>query len=574
MLLTLCVLGAAAYWAYQAMAARRDAAAAAARAVRTAGVTKGGITKTLRLTGTTAAERYSSLIAPQLRGNRNTGGGGRDGSLRGGNRGNGGSGGGSVQSNSGSSGSSGSGGSGSSSISSSSGSASTGGAVASTAGGGSSSASGASDGTNVTSTSGNAGIGMNAGMRAQTSRINRTAPNTRSTSNSRTTSPTGNNLDSNALGSTSGQLIGSGGTGGGGGGGGMGGGSEFGLVLQDAVKPGAHVKKGDVVAEFDRQYMLTRLDDYRASLAQMEASVRKMRAEAEVEKKAHDQTIANAKAALEKAQLDVKTIPVLGKIEAEKVRLAAEEAEARYKQYLSEVKYVDIGQRAQLRSAEIDLQESQVELKRSEANAERMLLKAPINGIVVMQTTFRGSEFAQIQPGDQLFPGMMFMQIVDPSSMIINASINQVDVESLKIGSKTTVRFDAYPGLELPAHVYSVGAMTRPGGQRGSFVKEIPVVLKLDKIDPRVIPDLSVSCDVVIEQEDDTVVAPLSAVFRDSSAATDSPYVYVQSGSTWEKRPVELGISSNVAISVRSGLQPGEVVATELPPLEIKKEQG
>jgi multidrug resistance efflux pump len=350
--------------------------------------------------------------------------------------------------------------------------------------------------------------------------------------------------------------------------------SEFGLVLQDAAKPGSHVKKGDVVAEFDRQYMLTRLDDYRASLAQMEASVRKMQAELDVQKKAHDQTIANAKAALEKARLDVKTIPVLGAIDAERIRLAAEEAEARYKQYLSEVKYVEIGQRAQLRSAQIDLQESQVELKRAEANAERMLLKAPISGIVVMQTVFRGSEFAQIQPGDQLFPGMMFMQIVDPSSMIINASINQVDVESLKIGQKTTVRFDAYPGLELPAHVYSVGAMTRPGGQRGSFVKEIPVVLKLDKIDPRVIPDLSVSCDVVVEQEDDTVVAPLSAVFRDISAPANSPYVYVQTGSTWEKRAVEVGINSNVAVSIRSGLQPGEVVATELPPLEIKKEQG
>jgi multidrug resistance efflux pump len=306
----------------------------------------------------------------------------------------------------------------------------------------------------------------------------------------------------------------------------------------------------------------------------MEASVRKMRAELDVQKKAHDQTIANAKAALDKARLDLKTLPVLGAIDAERTRLAAEEAEARYKQYLSEVKYVEIGQRAQLRSAEIDLQESQVELRRAEANADRMLLKAPINGIVVMQTTFRGSEFAQIQPGDQLFPGMMFMQIVDPSSMIINASINQVDVESLKIGAKTTVRFDAYPGLELPAHVYSVGAMTRPGGQRGSFVKEIPVVLKLDKIDPRVIPDLSVSCDVVIEQEDDTVVAPLSAVFKDNSASSGGSYVYVQKGSAWEKRPVEIGTGNNVAVSVRSGLQPGEVIAAELPPLEIKKEQG
>jgi HlyD family secretion protein len=401
--------------------------------------------------------------------------------------------------------------------------------------------------------------------RNNTGRIQRPPTNTRpSTSNTRP--PTPSTTDS--LGSTSGSLLGSGGAGGGGGGGTPGGGgmSEFGLVLQDAAKPGALVKKGDVVAEFDRQYMLIRLDDYRASLAQMEASVSKLRAELEVEKKAHAQKIGSAKAILDKALLDLKTIPVLGDIDAERVKLSAEEAQAQYKQFLSEVKFVEVSQQAQLRTAEIDLQEARVELRRAEANADRMLLKAPINGLVVMQTIFRGSEFAQVQPGDQLFPGMMFMQIVDPSSMIINASINQADVETLKIGAKAKVRFDAYPGLELPAHVYSVAAMTRPGGQRSSYVKEIPVVLKLDHIDHRVIPDLSVSCDIIIEQEDDAVVAPLGAVFKDASSR--SSHVYVKSGDTWEKREVELGMSNNIAVSVRTGLRPGEIVATELPPLE------
>jgi HlyD family secretion protein len=122
--------------------------------------------------------------------------------------------------------------------------------------------------------------------------------------------------------------------------------------------------------------------------------------------------------------------------------------------------------------------------------------------------------------------------------------------------------------------VYSVAAMTRPGGQRFSFVKEIPVVLKLDEIDPRVIPDLSVSCDVIIEQEEEAVTAPLSAVFKDDTSPASASHVYVQNGSTWEKRQVELGIGNNITVSIRSGLQPGEVVATELPPLEIKKEQG
>jgi multidrug resistance efflux pump len=141
-------------------------------------------------------------------------------------------------------------------------------------------------------------------------------------------------------------------------------------------------------------------------------------------------------------------VPVLSAIDAERVKLAAEEADARYKQLLAEVKFVEIGQQSQLKNAELEFQQAQVELKRSEANADRMLIKAPIDGLVVMQKTRRGSELAQIQPGDQLMPGMMFMQIVDLSSMVINATVNQVDVDNLRLGQKAHVRFDAYPDLK------------------------------------------------------------------------------------------------------------------------------
>ena len=59
----------------------------------------------------------------------------------------------------------------------------------------------------------------------------------------------------------------------------MGGGGDFMLVLTNVATPGSHVKKGDIVAEFDRQYQLVRLDDYRASLAQMEANIKKLEAD-------------------------------------------------------------------------------------------------------------------------------------------------------------------------------------------------------------------------------------------------------------------------------------------------------
>jgi hypothetical protein len=180
-----------------------------------------------------------------------------------------------------------------------------------------------------------------------------------------------------------------------------------------------------------------------------------------------------------------------------------------------------------------------------------------------MQALRRGNEFAQVDKGDQVYPGQMFMQVVDPSSMVVNANVNQVDAELLRIGMKATVRIDAYPGLELPGHVYSIGAVPVPG-RRPNFMRTIPIRLKLDKEDSRVLPDLSASAEIILESQQQATLAPLAAIFQDEGAA--KPFVYLRSPEGWRKREVELGVRSNVAVAVRSGLSKGEVVAIEAPP--------
>jgi multidrug efflux pump subunit AcrA (membrane-fusion protein) len=368
----------------------------------------------------------------------------------------------------------------------------------------------------------------------------------------------------------SGSREGAGAPGGGGGGPAAGalGGSEFSLVLQELVRPGSRVTKGQVVAEFDRQYMLTRLDDYRATVEQYESSLGILKANLEVDKNAQQQSILVAKSELDKAEIDLKTLPVQPEIDAEKLKLAAEEAAARHKQLLSEVKFKDISQAAQWKIAEVSRDQSKIELGRAEANADKMLVRAPMDGVTVMSQTIRSGELGQIQQGDSVSSGQLFMRIVDPDSMVVNASINQVDSELIRIGARAKVRFDAYPDLELPAHVYSIGAMPRQGGFRADYVKEVSVVLKLDKMDRRVIPDLSASADVVLASEENANVVPLASIFRDE--ATGKPFVFLKAPSGWERREVELGLTNNVAAVIRAGLAPGEVIASEWPLKESK----
>jgi multidrug resistance efflux pump len=344
-------------------------------------------------------------------------------------------------------------------------------------------------------------------------------------------------------------------------------------VLQDAVPPGSKVAKGQVVAEFDRQYMLLRLDDYRDSVSESEAALTTQTANLDTTRKAHQQMILTAKGALDKARLDMKTIPVLSAIDAERTRLAFDEAQARYQQLLREVPYLKASQDADIRNSELDLEESKLELKRAAANAERMVVRAPVNGLAVMETTWRGGEFGKIQKGDQVWAGQPFMKVVDTSSMLVSATVNQVDVEKVRLGAKARVKFDAYPDLQLTAHVESIGAMTMEAGQRENFVRQIPVRLRIEfpdgKPDPRVIPDLTVSADVEVSPpvRSETVV-PRGAIFR---AGNGQPYVYVKERTGWSPRDVQVGAEDYLVAAIRSGLSAGDVVALDPPPSGVDR---
>jgi len=336
---------------------------------------------------------------------------------------------------------------------------------------------------------------------------------------------------------------------------------DFSLVLLRLAKAGTQVKAGDVVAEFDPQLQQQRLDDYKDSVIQQENMVKKMMANLASVKEAHDQQVRSAKATWDEAILDLQTGPIRSQIDAEKYKLSVEQGELQYKELAAETAYVEESQRAQIRANELNREQSKLELQRAEINVQKMSIKSPMGGIAVMQSIVRNGEFGQIREGDQVNAGQPFLSIVDPTSMVLNATVNQVDAERLRLGMKSTVRLDAYPDVELPGTLIGIGAMSKTSTFRASYVGEIPILLKIDKIDARLIPDLTGSAEIVLNSETNTLVAPRSAVFQES----DGSYVFVQGPEGWIKKKVDVGLASYTDVSVRSGLQKGDMIALQRP---------
>jgi HlyD family secretion protein len=338
---------------------------------------------------------------------------------------------------------------------------------------------------------------------------------------------------------------------------------DFRLTLKYLISPGTKVKAGDLVAEFDRQFMELRLDDLAADVRSRELALETVRTNLTVNRKAYDQRILAAEGAVSKARLDLRTIAVRSAIVSEQYKLNLEEAEARLKQLRAESRFFDISETAANRRQELELQEEQLDLHRSQRNNDRMRILAPISGVFVPQRVRRGGEYKDIQAGDDLTPGAVIGDIHDTSQLIVEAALNQADIHLIRPGLAATLHAEAFPDLSMPAEVMRIGSLAQSGGARAEYVRNIPLRLRVLGTDPRLMPNYTVTADVAIASLPGAILIPREALF---SSLNDN-HVFVRSNNGWRWRSVSVAAMNHFQVAVASDVTQGEVVALEAPKL-------
>lgn len=358
-----------------------------------------------------------------------------------------------------------------------------------------------------------------------------------------------------------------------GGGGGGGGGSS--LTIESLAEPGTMVEAGEVVAVFESKQTGDMLDNYSSSLAQTRRRSASRIASLLIDAANLEQDHHKALADADKSKLELRTAEVRSKIEAEILALQAEQDEASAEQLTEEVRLSQIADTAEKRVYEIDIEKDERRLSRTKQDMEKMRLRTPVSGLVVVETMFQRDGFSQASAGDTVNPGSTFLRIVDLSNMAVYADINQTDAQLVELGSPATIHLDAYPGAAFEGRVAAIGAVASAGqstggggrggrggsrgGSSGQWVRQVPVRIEVLSQDERIKPDLSASADILLAAEDQALVVPRSAL----GEIDGGDAVWVQNGGKFVAREVQVGQLSDTEATIRSGLSEGEVIAAQ-----------
>jgi HlyD family secretion protein len=185
-----------------------------------------------------------------------------------------------------------------------------------------------------------------------------------------------------------------------------------------------------------------------------------------------------------------------------------------------------------------------------------MVVRAPFDGLAVVQPVFKGGQMTEVQEGDEVRGGTPIVNVVDPSSMQVRARISQLDAGSVAVGQPARVTLDAYPGLEFKGYVAQMAPLAITSSLTPA-VRGFVAVIVVEGSDPNLMPDLSAASDITVERRDSCLLLPRAAV----AVEADGAWVLLRRGGSFERHRISLGeLSADYAV-VRSGLDEGAIVA-------------
>ena len=267
------------------------------------------------------------------------------------------------------------------------------------------------------------------------------------------------------------------------------------LVIVRLVKPGTRVKRGDLLIEFDRQAQIKNAHDRQAEYRDFVEQINKKRGE-QITASAHGEAeLKAADYAVKSAELEILKAEVVPPITAEQNRLTLDEARAKATQLRRTFELRRKADTADIRALEIQRDRAMNAWKHAETNAEKMRVLSPIDGMVVLKSTWKSGTMGEVQEGEEVRSGLGILDVIDPSAMRVRAKVNQADVAALRLGEQARITLDSYPTRTFTGRLEQlspIGAVSQMSNRVRSFL----AVFSVDGSDPHLMPDLAAAIDI------------------------------------------------------------------------------
>jgi HlyD family secretion protein len=326
-----------------------------------------------------------------------------------------------------------------------------------------------------------------------------------------------------------------------------------GIVQRLLVDYGDTVKKGQVLAELDKEQILAQVNQQRASLEASEAASRAAEADLERAKvDAEGPDVPLLKRAYERAQQMAKD----GVVSAS----ALEDAQKNYelavnKQQLGKANVISSA--AKVKQAQAQVSQAKAQLEEKEEEYRNSTIVAPLDGMVLSRDVEVGDAVSSILVLGS--SATLVMTLGDIHEVYVKGKVDETDIGKVYIGQPARIKVESYKDRTFSGKVTKIS----PLGVEKDNVTTFEVRVSIDNAKGELKSQMTANAEIIQEEHKNVLMIPEGSLIydHDRKASVEVPDSNGKNGK--KKIDVTIGISNGSKTELLSGLKEGQQVVLQ-----------
>ena len=210
--------------------------------------------------------------------------------------------------------------------------------------------------------------------------------------------------------------------------------------------------------------------------------------------------------------------------------------------------------KASCEAARGDIEQSKSRIALARAGLDRMVLRAPFDGVVADISGELGEYATPSPPG---IPTLPAIDLIDDSCMYVSAPIDEVDASKLKVGQHSRITLDAMKGRSFPGRVRRIAPYVLDLEKQARTV-EVEVEFEKLAQDTNLLVGYSADVEIIHDVRNQVLRIPTQTLLEGNRVL-----LYGSNGML-EERKVTTGLSNWEYAEVVSGLAEGDQIVSSL----------
>jgi len=338
------------------------------------------------------------------------------------------------------------------------------------------------------------------------------------------------------------------------------------LKITQLVNDGKEIQQGDTVIVFDPS-------EVKKAIVESEGVVEIRKAEFEKLKAEHQLSMEELKADLEVTKISQEISKIQfesanyeADIKKKEIKLNLEKANIALQRAKEQIENRGKFQQEEIKQKLLSIRQSENELRDANNTLDKMYIVSSTPGIAIINYNWNSN--AKFQIGDQCWSGFPLIELPDLSEMKAIVQINEVDISKIVKGLRVEIKPDAFSDSVYEGEVVAVANLA-VNKVRDSKIKVFPVDILIKSTQANLLPGLTVSCRIIVDQIDSVTFVPVDAV----KTSAEGDFVFVKTATGFEQRKVETGQRNADMVIIRKGLNVNDQVALVDPFVQEIKEE-